>query len=283
MRSTTKNSWPFMMVLSTSANILWVLNTLLLSILTTSNLKYFTTTKKLNRHQGNWSIFFADYDFNIIFRPGRLNGKSDALSRRSDYRPSEEEEYGEPLLKKSQLMGFLSVVSSIEEAPIIAKIRQDLKSDPHAMRISADLVSHTDYTLKDDLLFYQGLLYVPESCRLQVLQDRHDALAAGHFGRAKTFELVSHDFWWPGLRRHIAKFISTCDLCSRAKGSRHRPYGLLQPLPIPTRNWQDISLDLIVELPPSSGHNAILVVVDRCTKAAHFIPCSFRHRWNHLC
>ena len=53
---------------------------------------------------------------------------------------------------------------------------------------------------------------------------------------------------------------------------RHAPYGLLSPLPIPTRPWASVSVDWITDLPPFHYHNAILVVVDKLTKMALFIP-----------
>ena len=64
----------------------------------------------------------------------------------------------------------------------------------------------------------------------------------------------------------------SCDACQRNKVVRHAPYGLLSPLPIPTRPWLLVSLDWITDLPPSQYHDAVLVVVDRLTKLAIFIP-----------
>src|SRR5215208_2672528 len=46
------------------------------------NLEYFTTSKKLNSRQARWSALLADYDFQIKYRPGSLNARADALSRR---------------------------------------------------------------------------------------------------------------------------------------------------------------------------------------------------------
>ena len=76
------------------------------------------------------------------------------------------------------------------------------------------------------------------------------------------------------MRRFVEDYVRTCDTCCRAKMPRHHPYGLLEPLPIQGKPWQSISLDFITNLPDSKGFNAILTVVDRYTKMAHFLPCT---------
>jgi len=74
------------------------------------------------------------------------------------------------------------------------------------------------------------------------------------------------------MRRTIAQYIRNCDTCARIKPIRHAPYGLLKPLQVPFRKWSSISLDLITGLPTSNGFDALLVVVDRLSKMAHYIP-----------
>jgi len=61
------------------------------------------------------------------------------------------------------------------------------------------------------------------------------------------------------------------------KAPHHKPYGEMQLLPIPSRPWESISMDMIIELPPSTdadskAYNAILVVVDHFTKMAKYFP-----------
>jgi hypothetical protein len=75
------------------------------------------------------------------------------------------------------------------------------------------------------------------------------------------------------IRQEVNKYVQTCESCQRNKISTQKPAGLLQPLPLPTHKWTDISMDFITQLPKTqSGYDAILVVVDRCTKVCHFIP-----------
>jgi hypothetical protein len=67
-------------------------------------------------------------------------------------------------------------------------------------------------------------------------------------------------------------YVKSCITCARSKAKQHKPYGLLCQLPIPLCPWESISMDFIEQLPDSEGFTAILVVVDRFTKQALFIP-----------
>ena len=100
----------------------------------------------------------------------------------------------------------------------------------------------------------------------------HDSKTSGHLGQAKTLEIVSRDYFWPRMRQFINEYIRTCDTCARNKTPRHLPHGQLHPLPIPASPWESVSMDYIVELPPSNAHDALYVCVDRFTKMAHFCP-----------
>jgi len=74
------------------------------------------------------------------------------------------------------------------------------------------------------------------------------------------------------MSRYIRQYVSICDLCLRTKPIRQAPVGELHPLWIPDSRWDTLSVDFVVELPLSSGHNAVMTVVDSVSKRAHFIP-----------
>jgi len=99
----------------------------------------------------------------------------------------------------------------------------------------------------------------------------HDTKVVGHPRCWKTLELVSRDYWWPQMSRYIGQYISTCDLCIRTKLIRQAPVGKLHPFQIPDSQWDTLSVDFVVELPLSSGHDIVMTVVDSVLKRAHFI------------
>lgn len=74
------------------------------------------------------------------------------------------------------------------------------------------------------------------------------------------------------MKQDVENFVKQCSVCQHSKHSNTHPLGLLQPLPIPEGVWRDLSMDFIEGLPKSQGYSVILVVVDKLTKFAHFLP-----------
>lgn len=81
-------------------------------------------------------------------------------------------------------------------------------------------------------------------------------------------------FYWKGKSKYIQSFIRSCGVCQQCKHETVGSPGLIQPLPIPSSIWSDISMDSIDGLPKSFGKSVIFVVVDRLSKAAHFMALS---------
>ncbi|KAH8144651.1 uncharacterized protein LAJ45_11360 [Morchella importuna] len=163
------------------------------------------------------------------------------------------------------------------------ELRAALRKDPLSRQLMKDIANKKKHSrflpigecsIRDGLLYYQGLIYIPDDAaiKLEVLRTNHDAPSAGHPGRARTLELLSRNYYWPQMRKYVARYVDHCDTCSRIKPVRHAPYGLLKPLTPPTKPWSSLSMDHVTGLPESQGSNAILVVVDRLTKMAHYIP-----------
>jgi len=243
------------------------------------NLEYFMSARVLNRRQARWNMSLSRFDFVITYRPGKQQGLSDALSRRSYLAPKEgEAAYDQQrtiLLKTEQFRVHGATMAMPVDSSFLDQVRATSATDPLVLDIQRRPATDRDnFKFVNDLLYFEERLYIPEgSTRLRILQARHDFPAAGHFGFNKTLELISRDFWWPQMWKAVKDYVLSCDTCSRSKNPRHRPYGLLQPLPIPKQPWSSVSMDFITDLPPSKSFDTIFVVVDRLTKMAHFIPC----------
>ena len=131
------------------------------------------------------------------------------------------------------------------------------------------------FELVDRILIYikdnKRRISVPRDSRTLLLEEAHDLSIAGHFGAEKTLELLQRSFWWPRMNRAVERYIASCEQCQRNKGSNQKPAGLLQPLELPTKNWQQVSMDLIVQLPRTkTGNDAIVVFVHRLSKMVHY-------------
>jgi hypothetical protein len=74
------------------------------------------------------------------------------------------------------------------------------------------------------------------------------------------------------MRASVQHFVDACAVCKQAKPERVKYPGLLKPLAVPDAAWQVVTLDFVEGLPRSAGYNSILVVVDKLTKYAHFLP-----------
>ena len=101
------------------------------------NLEYYTTTKVLNRRQVRWAQELASIDFRIYYRPGTQNGKPDALSRRSEYRPEKggvENQSITTVLKENHFEERLGRSFICSSARIILSRRQKGRKEGRSLR-----------------------------------------------------------------------------------------------------------------------------------------------------
>lgn len=86
-------------------------------------------------------------------------------------------------------------------------------------------------------------------------------LQGGHSGFFRTYKRVAGVFYWQGMKNDIKQFITQCHQCQQSKTKTLAPAGLLQPLPIPSKVWSEISMDFIGGLPRVGKQDTILVVL----------------------
>ena len=193
-----------------------------------------------------------------MYKKGSDNTVADALSRRDT-----EEVY--MAVSSSSPQWLSDVASSYSASPLAQEILSQLAVNPVAL---------PHYSLSHGVIRYKGRIWLAHSEQLQnqVLQALHSSPLGGYSGIPVTYQKLRQLFFWPGMHAATTHFIRACDICQRAKPNRSPSLGLLQPLPIPSSTWEIISMDFVEGLPPSGSANALLVVVDKLSKFAHFIP-----------
>uniref|UniRef100_A0A8C5MC00 Gypsy retrotransposon integrase-like protein 1 n=1 Tax=Leptobrachium leishanense TaxID=445787 RepID=A0A8C5MC00_9ANUR len=214
------------------------------------NLEYLKTAKRLKPRQARWALFFSRFHFHVTYRPGSKNQKADALSRL--FSPeSPPDDNPTTILQKGHFL--------VTQSSLLSRIKELTPSTLPGLS-------------PDGFLRHHNKIFVPQEVRPEVLSICHDSTMAGHGGMKRTTALVSRYFTWPSMGKSINQYVRACPICNISKSLPTRPAGLLQPLPIPSQPWSHLSVDFIVELPPSKNHTVIMVVVDRFTKMAHFLP-----------
>ncbi|KAK8934132.1 hypothetical protein KSP39_PZI014431 [Platanthera zijinensis] len=222
------------------------------------SLRYLLQQKIATPAQQLWVAKLLGYDFTIEFRSGKTNKAADALSR---IPPSSElTAISRPIWDDAT-----AIQQEVDRDPRLSAIRRTLLTNPTA---------HPPYTLIGGRLFHRGRLVLSTSAASipRLLAEFHSTPSGGHAGAFRTYRRLAASLYWPNMLRQVKAYVAACLPCQKAKYEAMFPGGLLQPLPIPERIWEDIAMDFITRLPRSNGFDCILVVVDRLTKYGHFIP-----------
>lgn len=208
--------------------------------------------------------------FDIEHVPGVKNFVPDALSRRPDHLPA---------IHKM----------SLQDPEFRQRIQDGYNSEEFSCKLIEALTNNNSSTIdkkiakiKDKFKYENGFLYwtgtphvrtyVPDhgDLRHEIIKSFHEP---GGFGKNKTFNSCSQYVYWPSLYDDIAAFVKTCHDCQINKTPNALPAGKLQPLHIPEGCWVTITADFVTEFPTSSNSfDTVLVVVDKLSKRAIFIP-----------
>ena len=216
------------------------------------SLKYLLDQRLGSASQQHWISKLLSFDFSIEYRQGRENIVADALSR-------------------SHTPALCALSSS--QASLIEDLRSELVNFPQAEELAQAATQHSlppHWRYEQGLLWFKNRLFIPPASPLRetIIASIHQQ---NHEGFQKTIHRLRSEFYWQGMKHQVKEHIRACPTCQRNKSEHMKPAGLLQPLPIPTGVWSDISIDFIEGLPKSHGKSVILVTVDRFSKYAHFL------------
>ncbi|GJT92603.1 putative reverse transcriptase domain-containing protein [Tanacetum coccineum] len=196
------------------------------------SLQHIFDQKELNMRQRRWIELFSDYECEIRYHPGKANELADALTQSEAFK--EENAPAERLHKLDQQME----------------------------------------RKEDESLYFMDRIWVPlvRGVRTIIMEEAHKSRHSVYLGADKMYHGLRDMYWWPGMKRDIATYVSKFLTCSKVKAKHQRPSRLFQQPEIPEWKWDNIIMDFITKLPRTkSGHDNIWVIVDRLTKSAHFL------------
>jgi len=169
----------------------------------------------------------------------------------------------------------------VEGIDLLEKVKWSKMKDNEVVKAVEEMKQTRVKMLRDKewrevngIMYKEGKVYVPKdnALRAEIIRLYHDTPVGGHKGQWKTVELVTRNFWWPGVMKEVKQYVKEYDSCQRNKNCTEQLAGKLIPNSIPEKPWVHISADFIMKLPLAQGYNSILVVVDRLTKIVYFIP-----------
>ncbi|GBG66570.1 hypothetical protein CBR_g64842 [Chara braunii] len=225
-------------------------------------LQWIKTQTDLSPTLTRWLHDIDVFNFELKHKKGCYNRVADALSRHPQYLTCLVDSYDLRRKLKEDL------VEHTAKDPDLTPILEQLKADPN---------SQPDFHECEGLVFRRygkfDHLCVPNHAPLRThfLDLAHGR--SGHFGFEKTYGSLLQQFDWPGIKGSAQKFIVECKVCQRIKVHRHKPYGLLRPLPIPNGPGESISIDFTnMGKVSEAGNSQVMVTVDRFSKFLNLIP-----------
>ena len=171
------------------------------------------------------------------------------------------------------------------EEELLSQIKGQYHRDPFYKKILDSPREFKNFETKGDgyirmKLVDRTVLCIPniqeDERRLQeiVIDEAHSLLA--HLGPKKTLTYLREFVWWETMSPDVQAFCRSCITCQKSKPPTQKPYGLLNPLSVPSKPWDAIGVDFVGPLPESKDRNgnydSITVIIDLLTAMVHLVP-----------
>ena len=226
-------------------------------------LKYITKIKNPNGRLMRYSMILQEYDFEVLYKPGKRHQNADTLSRY----PFESPDYIDEEIRDVLLNETINIVEAQKDDEWCKRVRR---------AVELNLKNGHKYVIKNDILYrktydlnYNPILItcLPKGLRKQILRDLHDnELGGAHLGMMKTYHKVKSRFFWPNNDKTIIKYVNNCEKCQLLKEEKALEKGLMQPPGI-KEPFDSVGVDIFGPITPSSKNNEyIIIMIDMFTK-----------------
>ncbi|KAJ8629802.1 hypothetical protein MRB53_023125 [Persea americana] len=159
--------------------------------------------------QQKWLTKLLGYDYEILYRKGKDNSATDALSR---------------IQQHSELMALSTPLFTS-----MPDILNECSKDDHLTKIAEQLLldpsSIPHYSMQNGILRYKGRIVLPSSSPwcIKILHDFHHGPLGGHSGFLPTYQRISRNFYWKGIKQATKRYVAECDICQRMKAETMAP------------------------------------------------------------
>lgn len=234
---------------------------------------FLQTARNLTGRLARWAVKLSEYDHEIVYRSGKNHKDADCLSRYPvlDATPQDEEsalDIPTFLMEADELIQHQQADNSIRLLTIAL-------TNPLDPQITIGIAKRAkNFSLDDGVLYKKNatgigkdkLLVMPREMIAEILYSHHAEPLFGHLGITKTLEKIKSRYYWDGLQKDVESFVKGCPDCQARKGSKMKPPGSLQPIPISTP-FERIGIDLLGPFRRSTrGNTMIIVATDYATR-----------------
>ena len=230
--------------------------------------------QKLNKRQARQTLYLSRFNFMLKHVPENKIGKADSLSKRLDQKAEVEKDNKDETLIKPEWLEVRKtkkVKVIVEGVNLLEKVRQSKVKDNKVIkvikemkRVGVKMLRDKEWREIDGVIYKEKKVYVPKDniLRVEIIRLHHNMLAGEHKGQQKTVELVTRNFWQPGVIKEIKRYVEGYDSYQKNKNHTEQLAGKLISNSIPEKPWTHISADFTTKLPLAQGYDMILVVVN---------------------
>jgi len=195
----------------------------------------------LNRRQARWALYLSRFNFTLKHILGSRIGKVNSLSRRLDWEVGVEKDNEDKTLVKpewleTRRMERVEVI--VEGVDLLEKVRESKVKDNEVVKAVEEIKQAGVKMLRDEewrevnsIMYKERKVYVPKDniLRAEIIRLYYNTPVGGHGGQWKMVELVTRNFWWPGITKEVKQYIEGCDAYQHNKNRTEQPAGKLMP------------------------------------------------------